>query len=109
MSNYGTVTHERMFVKEPSRQLTNAVFGLTAEAGEIADYYKKTWFHPPHPKNPTREDLRKEIGDVLWYLATLNEIEFGDSLLDVAKDNIRKLQARYPDRYGDVNVDELSL
>ena|SRR5438445_6297511 len=106
---YGKVVKERMFVKEPHRQLTTAILGLTAEAGEVADFYKKTWFHPPHPKNPTREDLRKEIGDVLWYLAALNEIEFGDSLLDVARDNIDKLVSRYPERYGDVNLEELTL
>lgn len=104
---YGKATHERMFVKDRVRQLTNCVFGLTGEAGEISDFYKKLWFHPTSPL--TKTDLRKEIGDVLWYLATLNEIEFGDSLLNVAKENIAKLQERYPDRYSDVRLEELSL
>jgi len=106
---YGTEVLKRMFVRKPKQQIANAYTGLCAEAGEVADYYKKTWFHPPHPRNPTREDLRNEIGDVLWYLAALSQIEFGDSLLDVAKDNIRKLQERYPERYGDVNIEELTL
>lgn len=106
---YGIVCRERMFVRDTPSQVFNAVFGLCGEAGEIADYYKKTRFHPPHLRNPSREDLRKEIGDVLWYLAALNEIEFGDSLLDVAKENIQKLQGRWPERYNDVNIEELSL
>ena len=106
---YGTVCVDRMFVQDEPRQISNAVLGLNGEAGEIADYYKKIWFHPPHSRNPTREDLRKEIGDVLWYLAALNEIEFGDSLLDVAQENIRKLQGRWPEKYNDVNVEELTL
>jgi|SRR6266850_2364593 len=106
---YGAEMHARMFVQERSQQLTNAVLGLTGEAGEVADYYKKNWFHPVHPRNPTREDLRKEIGDVLWYLAVLNELEFGDSLLDVAKENVAKLKGRWPDRYEAVNPETLTL
>jgi len=106
---YGAEMRERMFTQGYSNQLTNAVFGLTGEAGEIADYYKKTWFHPEHPRNPTRADLRKEIGDVLWYLAVLNDLEFGDSLLDVAKENVNKLTGRWPDRYETVNVEALTL
>src|SRR5437667_86226 len=109
MSLYGREVRKRMFVQDRRDQTINAYTGLTAESGEVADYYKKLLFHPPHPRNPTKEDLRKELGDVLWYLATVNEIEFGDSLLDVAKENIRKLQARWPERYGDVDLDNLTL
>jgi len=87
----------------------NAVLGLCAESGEVADFYKKTLFHPPHPRNPTYADLWKEYGDVLWYLAAAVEREFGMSLLDLAKDNIRKLQDRYPERYNNVNLEELTL
>lgn len=98
-----------MFVRESKEQIANAYTGLCAEAGEIADYYKKTWFHPPHPRNPTREDLRKECGDVLWYLAALVEREFGVSLKQIAIENIQKLRHRYPERYADVNLEELTL
>ncbi len=106
---YGTEVRARMFVQERAQQTANAALGLAGEAGEIADYYKKLWFHPTHTRNPSRDDLRKEIGDVLWYLAALNEIEFGDSLLDVAKENICKLQGRWPERYNTVNIEELTL
>lgn len=106
---YGTEVRARMFVQDVKEQLANAYTGLCAESGEIADYYKKNWFHPPHPRNPDKADLRKEIGDVLWYLAALNEIEFGDSLLDVAKENIQKLQGRWPERYNNVDIEALTL
>lgn len=106
---YGKECLQRMFVQERDRQIVNAYTGLCGEAGEIADYYKKLLFHPKHPRNPGRDDLRKEIGDVLWYLATLNELEFGDSLLDVARENMVKLRGRWPDRYGNVNIEELTL
>jgi len=106
---YGTEVLARMFVREEKEQIANAYTGLCAEAGEIADYYKKTWFHPPHPRNPSREDLRKECGDVLWYLAALVEKEFGVSLKQIAIENIQKLKARWPERYSDVNLEELTL
>jgi NTP pyrophosphatase (non-canonical NTP hydrolase) len=106
---YGTEVRARMFVQERDRQLMNSLLGLSGETGEILDYYKKTLFHPPHSRNPSRDDLRKEIGDMLWYLAALNEIEFGDSLLDVARENIVKLRSRWPERYNTVNIEELTL
>ena len=40
-----------------------------------------------------REELKKEIGDVLWYAAGLSA-ELGLSLEDVAAFNIAKLQSR---------------
>jgi NTP pyrophosphatase (non-canonical NTP hydrolase) len=106
---YGTEVLARMFVRERERQIINAYTGLTAEAGEVADYYKKLLFHPPHPKNPTKEDLRKELGDVLWYLACLAELEFGVSLKQIALENIHKLKQRWPERYSNVNEEELTL
>lgn len=108
MSRYGRECRDRMFVKDYDQQVMNAVLGLNGEAGEIADHFKKILFHPPHPKHADL-DLRSEIGDVLWYLATLNDLMYGDSLLDVAKENIRKLQTRWPERYTDVNIEDLTL
>lgn len=108
MARYGAVCRERMFVQEYDKQVVNAVLGLNGEAGEVADYFKKMLFHPPHPKHDAL-DLRSEIGDTLWYLATLNELMFGDSLLTVARENMEKLKRRWPDRYGSVNLEELTL
>jgi len=108
MARYGAECRKRMFVQEPHQQLMNAVMGLAGETGEIADYWKKMLFHPPHPKHDEL-DLKAEIGDLLWYLATLNEIVYGDSLLDRARENIQKLQKRWPERYEGVNVEELVL
>lgn len=105
---YGKVVTDRMFVREYHEQLDNAILGIMGEAGEIADHFKKLRFHPPAGR-PSATDLRKELGDLLWYLAALNQLYFGDSLLDVAQDNIKKLQGRYPDRYNDVQIEELSL
>ena len=40
-----------------------------------------------------REEITKELGDVLWYIANLSK-ELNVSLEDVAQKNIEKLQSR---------------
>jgi NTP pyrophosphatase (non-canonical NTP hydrolase) len=50
------------------QQLANAAIGLAGEAGEVADVLKKHLFQG-HTLD--REKLKKEIGDVLWYLELL--------------------------------------
>ena len=45
---------------------------------------------------PTEEDIKdmsKELGDVLWYVATMAD-HFGLSLKDIAQQNVDKLQDR---------------
>lgn len=49
---------------EPRLDLMAA--GLAGEAGEVNDFFKKHYFHG-HPLD--REKLKKELGDVLWYVA----------------------------------------
>lgn len=70
--------------------------GLSGESGEVADLVKKILGHG-HPLD--REELIKELGDVLWYIAVMsNALEC--SLEDVAQINIDKLKARYPDGFS---------
>lgn len=65
---------------------------LNGEAGEVAEYVKKTLWHN---KLDDIEEIKKEIGDVLWYLAALCEC-YGLELQDVAECNIEKLKQRHP-------------
>jgi NTP pyrophosphatase (non-canonical NTP hydrolase) len=69
--------------------------GLTGEAGEFADLVKKQVGHG-HPED--REKVRKELGDVLWYLSVLADA-FGWALEDVAWANVEKLRKRYPNGF----------
>lgn len=68
--------------------------GIAGEAGEIAEKVKKIIRdHGGQIDDKKREELSKEIGDVLWYLAMLCtelRLEFGM----VAKANIVKLLDR---------------
>lgn len=106
---YGREMQKRMFVQGYSQQIDNAILGVVGEAGEIADYFKKVRFHPQSDRTPRPEDLRKEIGDELWYLSVLTELCFGVSLLEIAKENVAKLKERFPERYSDVDVHTLEL
>ena len=68
--------------------------GLVNEAGEVAGKIKKVFRDKNGEISPeTREALKAELGDVLWYLAqTCTELEL--SLDEVAEYNLTKLLDR---------------
>lgn len=71
------------------------VLGLTGEAGETADKIKKILRDKDGVvTNEDRYAIAKELGDVLWYLASIARYLDLD-LSDVAKGNISKLEDRY--------------
>lgn len=75
--------------------LLNGVLGLTGEAGEVSGLVKKGIFHE---KGIDLERLKKECGDVMWYVAMICEA-CGFNLDDVMQTNIDKLIARYPNGF----------
>jgi len=68
--------------------------GLVNEAGEVAGKIKKVFRDKGGEiSEETREALKAELGDVLWYLAQIcTEMEL--SLDEVAEANIKKLYDR---------------
>jgi NTP pyrophosphatase (non-canonical NTP hydrolase) len=78
-----------------SWRLANFGMGLAGEAGEVCDYLKKVVFHG-HELD--RQKLCDELGDVLWYIATLATTA-GLSLREVAWENVNKLKNRYPEGF----------
>jgi NTP pyrophosphatase (non-canonical NTP hydrolase) len=80
----------------PEQLISNLVFGLCGEAGEIADMLKKHLFHK-HPLNV--DDLKKELGDELWYLFMIAEYYHLD-MTEIAQMNIDKLWKRYPNGFN---------
>lgn len=76
-------------------RLGNFGLGIAGEAGEVADYIKKVVYHK-HPMD--KDKLCKELGDVLWYVATLADTA-DLTLEEVARRNINKLRERYPDGF----------
>ncbi len=68
--------------------------GLSAEVGEVSNKVKKVMRdHADVTPDEYKEILKKELGDVLWYISTLCT-ELGLSLDEVAQQNIFKLYSR---------------
>jgi Predicted pyrophosphatase len=68
--------------------------GLCGEAGEVADKVKKVLRDGEGRfDDAVRDDLRLELGDVLWYVAQL-ATELDLDLADVAAANLEKLASR---------------
>lgn len=68
------------------------VLGLCGEAGEVAEKTKK-FYRDGLDYEATREAVRKELGDVLWYLSETAR-HWGLLLSDVAEGNLAKLRDR---------------
>ncbi len=70
------------------------VLGLTGEAGEVAEKIKKIIRdHGGIASDDHKQEIKKELGDVLWYVAQIST-ELGLSMKDVAAANIEKLFSR---------------
>lgn len=68
--------------------------GLNGEAGEVAEQIKKAMRNDRGELSVERLALlKKELGDVLWYLTRL-AAELETNLAEVATDNVEKLLAR---------------
>jgi len=89
-----TATPGFTLTDEETMIVWNAV-GLSGESGEVADLIKKGIFHQ---RSIDQAKLKKELGDVLWYLAALCT-QFGWTLEEVMQLNIDKLKARFPEGY----------
>ena len=75
--------------------IINGLFGLSGEVGELTDMVKKWIFHE---KELDEDHAKKELGDVMWYIAMICE-SFGWSLYEIMQMNIDKLKKRYPDGF----------
>lgn len=76
-------------------KVENGLFGLAGEVGELHDHWKKYMFQR-HEYD--EEHMKKELGDVLWYVAEL-ACGLKCTLEEIAQMNIDKLKARYPDGF----------
>ena len=88
--------HSALTTASGINDLVNVALGLTGEAGEFADHIKKVIYHG---HDLDRVYVRKELGDILWYVAV------GASLVDtdlsmIARINVDKLKARYPEGFS---------
>ena len=74
--------------------LLEKALGLPGEAGEAADKFKKIIRDKNGEISETdREEIIKELGDVMWYISTIAKYLDVD-LSEVANGNINKLESR---------------
>lgn len=106
MDNTENLEHffERPFTKEdggdiyvsPGNLMLSAL-GIAGESGEVVDLVKKFVFHK---KQVDVEHMKKELGDIMWYISLMCD-ELGLDLEDdVLQGNIDKLSARYPNGFN---------
>ncbi len=73
---------------------TAKILGLVGESGEVAEKYKKIIRDKKGKVSSNdKEELVKELGDVLWYIALLAKY-LEVSLDEVALQNLDKLSSR---------------
>lgn len=89
-------TKSRVTAKYPAigHAVIYPTLGLVNEAGEVAGKIKKV-FRDKDGKisDETREALKAELGDVLWYLAQV-ATELDIPLAEIAESNLTKLLDR---------------
>ena len=72
------------------------ILGIFTEGAEIADAYKK---YVAYNKKLDLINIKEEIGDILFYIANLCNLH-GWDLRDIMDTNIKKLEARFPDKFS---------
>jgi len=76
------------------RDLLHWVLGINGEAGEIAEKVKKIIRDKDGKvSEKDKEEMAKEVGDVLWYLAVFAH-HLGVPFEKIARQNLDKLQSR---------------
>ena len=92
--NYQIEARKTAIYPNKDKNYIYPTLGLVGESGEVAEKIKKIL----RDKNGNLDDesklaLKKELGDVLWYLSNLcDELDF--LLSDVANENLVKLNLR---------------
>ena len=76
------------------KELMQQVLGLADEAGEVQSLFKK-WIRDDNAdfNKLKKEEIAKELGDVLWYIAVIAH-DLGINFNEIAEKNIAKLADR---------------
>lgn len=93
-SEYQKKSWETAIYPKKGNNLVYPALGLGGESGEVLEKIKKMMRNEDFKLNEDKKrELKKEIGDVLWYIASL-ATELKLDLDDIAVENISKLQSR---------------
>ena len=83
-----------IFNKDPLTDKTIWAMGIAGEAGEVIEKWKKiVAYNDGEITDDDRLEIKKELGDVVWYVALLAH-SLGLSLNEVMELNVAKLADR---------------
>lgn len=86
-------------ISEYRHRCLKGVLGLVSEAGELSGIYEKIEYQG---HVPDVEAIKKEVGDVLWYLTYFILVN-GWTLQEIMEHNTAKLRERYPKGHFDAD------
>ena len=87
-------------------ELITAAIGIQAETGEFSEVVKKCLFQGKDMNEDARFHAMRELGDVIWYwIHAVNALGYQPD--DVIRENIRKLEKRYPGGHFEVKRSEV--
>jgi NTP pyrophosphatase (non-canonical NTP hydrolase) len=86
-------------------RLLTAAVGLCAESGEFTEVVKKMVFQGKPPTEENLFHLKREMGDIMWYLMQAC-MALDTSPEEIVEMNVDKLKARYPGGEFDVHYSE---
>ena len=103
--------NEKEYLEKAKRTLStkddlmeHMAYGLVTETAEILDAFKK---HKFYGRELNVTNLKEELGDCMWYMYQLLEaLDYTPE--QCRKDNIEKLSKRYPDKFKDVVIRDVS-
>lgn len=94
LEEYQRKAHETSVAPIIGESFVYPALGLAGEAGEIANKVKKIFRDDGGiVTSEKREELKKEIGDVLWYTAEI-ATQLRLSLGEIGAQNIERLRSR---------------
>lgn len=93
-NDYQKESRRTAIYPDAGKNMTYPVLGLCGEAGEVAEKMKKVMRDKGgYFDHDSRAAIRKELGDVLWYVSQIaSELRFDLDL--IAQENLDKLNDR---------------
>ena len=89
----------------PVERLLTAAVGMSAESGEFTEVVKKMIFQGKPVNEENLFHLKRELGDVMWYVAQAC-MALDTSFDEIVEMNVEKLKTRYPGGEFDVYKSE---
>ena len=95
INTYLKESERTLIDKGLDKNLLHAAMGISTEAGELMDQFKRHIFYG---KELDVVNIKEEMGDLMWYMAILMR-ELDLNFEEILQLNIDKLRARFPQKF----------